>query len=102
MLSLLVSRCSADKGAPKLNPRPLACFNRVPWQEEGRWGKAHRLPRRGCPAGTERPDLELLRECSGALRQSCQKQAPVIQKVDPVLTRTALERSVLIIPNTGF
>lgn len=68
-----VSRCSADKGAPKLNPRPLACFNRFPWQEEGRWGKAHRPPRRGCPAGTERPDLELLRECSGALRQSCQQ-----------------------------
>lgn len=57
----------ADKGAP------LACFNRFPWQEEGRWGKAHRPPRRGCPAGTERPDLELLRECSGALRQSCQQ-----------------------------
>lgn len=71
--ALPVSRCSADKGAPKLNTRPLACFNRFPWQEEGRWGKAHRSPKRGCPAGTERPDLELLREYSGALRQSCQK-----------------------------
>lgn len=49
------------QGAPKPNPRPLACFNKFPGHEEGRWGKAHKPSRRGCPAGRERLDLELLR-----------------------------------------
>jgi hypothetical protein len=36
---LLVIACSTNKGAPKLNPRPLACFNRFPGMRKDDGGR---------------------------------------------------------------